>query len=126
MSDTTTPKTRTITMTGRPPVTIREDQWPVSARAAERPGSERNGTPVPDDETDRHVLMVRQHADGRAIVYGIVDGATAWTGTEDWRGGEVLATGADVAAALKRVGEDGGILRSVIRACIADLPPEAL
>lgn len=114
------PKTRTITLTDRGPVKIREDQWPEIASASERPGSFVNGTPKPDYETDCYTLRVRQHADGRAIVYGVVDASTAWTGTEGWRGGELLEAGADIAAAISRVG--AGMPPSVVRECVADLP----
>lgn len=124
MTETTT---RTITLTDRRPIQIREDEWPIIAVGDQRPGDTRNGTPVPDYETDRHSIRVRQHADGRAIVYGVIDAATAWTGTEDWRGGELLiAPDADLAAAIRRVGESGEIIESVIRECIADLPAEAI
>lgn len=127
MSDTTTSsKTRTITLTNRPPVKIREAEWPVIASAVERPGSFANGTPVSDDETDEYSIRVRQHVDGRTIIYGRINAATAWTHTEDWRGGELLTAGADVAAAIRRVGESGAIIDSVIRQCIADLPPEEI
>lgn len=117
---TTEAKTRTVTLTNRAPVKIREDQWPEIASASARPGSHRNGTPAPDYETDSYTLRVRQHADGRAIVYGVVDASTAWTGTESWRGGELLDAGADIAAAIMRVG--AGMPPSVVRECVADLP----
>ena len=151
MSDTTTTtKTRTITLTDRPPVRITEADWPIIASGDERPGHTHNGTPVPDYETDRYTIRVRQHADGRALVYGVIDAATAWTGTEDWRGGELLShpysSGADntqpdspvvrtqgrrvstheIAGAIRRVGESGGIIESVIRECIAGLPAETI
>ena len=57
-------KQRTITLTGRPPVKVNEEEWPQIAYCDERPGSFVNGTPVPDYETDRHTIRVRQHADG--------------------------------------------------------------
>jgi hypothetical protein len=117
---------RTITLTDRAPVKIHEDEWPTIARASERPRSCVNVTPRPDYETDHHWLRVRQHADGRALVYGALAAASAWTGTEDWRGGELLAAGRDIAASILRVGKRGGILESVVRDCIADLPAEEL
>lgn len=116
----------TITLTGRRPVTVDKEAWPILARASVRPGSSRNGTPVPDSQTDLHKMIVRQHADGRTIVYAIVDAATSWTGTEDMRGGELLGSDAFIAKAIERVGEHCGILPSVIRDCIADLPAEEL
>lgn len=123
---TTESKSRTITLTDRNPVRISEDEWPQIASGDERPGSFVNGTPRRDSETDRYTIRVRQHADGRVLVYGVVDAATVWTGTEDWRGGELLCRGADVAAAIKRVGRGGGMPDSVIRECIADLPAEEI
>lgn len=123
---TTETKTRTITLTGRAPVRIEDTNWPLIAEGVRRPGSMRNGTPVPDYETDIHSVRVRQHADGRVIVYGILDAATGWTGTESQRGGELLPAGADIAAAIRRVGEECGILDSVIRDCVADLPAEEI
>ena len=113
---------RTITLTGRAPVTIIESAWPVVAKATDRPGSFCNGTPVPDYETDSHQVRVRQHSDGRAIVYAVLDAATCWTGTEYRRGGELVPAGGDLAAAIERVCVDCGILESTMRDCIADLP----
>ena len=119
-------KTRTITLTNRAPVTIREADWPTIAYGIDSPGSYWNGTPTPGDEVDTYTLRVRQHADGRAIVYGVIDAATAWTGTKDWRGGKLVSSGEDIVQAIQRVGADGDILDSVIRECIADLPAEVL
>jgi hypothetical protein len=119
----------TITLTGRRPVTITKADWPIIARAVESPGDFVNGTPVPDYEVDTHKMIVRQHADGRCIVYAILSGATAWTGTEGRREGELLPTYAEplmIANAIKRVGDECGILDSVIRDCIADMPAEEL
>jgi len=125
------PKLRTITLTGRPPVTIREDDWPVIAVARDdswqRGGdSARYDQAKAQGELDTWSIRVRQHADGRAIVYAILDGATAWTRTEDRRGGEILGAGSDLAAAISRVGRDVGIPDATIRDCIADLPAEIL
>jgi hypothetical protein len=133
MTDTTTPtpKTRTITLTDRRPVTIREDEWPVIARATGDSWGP-NGDHARHDqarrqgELDQYALRVRQHADGRAIVYGVLDAASAWTGSEDYRAGEVLSAGADVAAAIRRVGETCHLPDALIRECIADLPAEEL
>ena len=117
-------ETRKITLTNRAPVMIVEADWPTVAEANDRPGSFINGTPRPNYECDHLVLKVRQHADGRALVYGVIDAADGWTQTEDWRGGEVLPAGSDLAAAIRRVGEH--FPAYMVRSCIADLPAEAI
>ena len=147
MSDETTTtateperKIRTITLSRRPPVKIYDDEWPLIAHGS---GKSRvcYHTPIPDYEVDGYDLRVRQHADGRTIVYGILDAASAWTGSEDRRGGEILIPpgegtltpddgrvidGAALVAVIRRVGEDCGLPDSVIRECIADLPAEEI
>jgi len=126
----TSKKIRTITLTDRRPVKIIEDEWPVLARAtgdsyqgddyARRQQAQAIG------ELDDYYLYVRQHAEGRTIVYGILDAANAWTCSESRRGGQLLDAGADIAAAIREVGEDCGLPDSVIRECIADLPAEEI
>jgi len=119
---TTETKTRTITLTGRAPVKIREDQWPTIAEASG--DSDGRGDCAGHQQAlnrggrDRYTLKVRQHADGRTLVYGILDAA----GGEDYRGGELLGQDADVAVAIRRVGEYCHLPDSIIRECIADLP----
>ena len=132
----TTPKTRTITLTGRPPVKIREDQWPIIAQ-----GSYAWWDNQYRSQANRSVdiwLRVRQHADGRAIVYGGYDYMTCWQGEQgrDVRVGALLEPGADLVRAIQQVGaeladriedEPGAQrVRDVIDACIADLPAEEL
>mgnify|MGYP001576581350 CR=1 FL=1 len=64
MSDTTTTKTRTITLTDRPPVTIREDAWPVRAAAKWWDGAY-------ESQANRTAsVRVREHEDGRAAHIG--------------------------------------------------------
>lgn len=108
----------------------REDEWPEIAVAT---GDSYRGNDcnryqqaLGQRELDTYSLRVRRHADGRALVYGVLDGATAWTGTRDRRGGELLAAGADIAAAIRRVGEDCQLPERAIRECIADLPAEEI
>jgi hypothetical protein len=127
-------KTRTITLTNRRPVTITEDDWPMIAEASgdSYKGNDggRHRQASAQGELDTYTLRVRQHADSRVLVYGKFDAASAWTGSEDWAGGELLderTTGEappqpDIAAAIRRVGENGHIPDRVIRDCIADLP----
>jgi len=123
-------KQRTITLTGRPPVKINEDAWPVIASAKDDSFSGndygRHQQASAQGELDDYSIRVRQHDDGRAIVYAVFDAATAWTGNSSRSGGELLDKGADIAAAIARVGEDVGIPDKVIRECVADLPAEEL
>lgn len=150
--------TLTITLTDRRPVTIRKEDWPVIASAHDDSwrGNDvgRYQQALAQGECDTYRLTVRQHADGRAIVYGVLDAAiAAWhqpAHGESWRGGELLgmarpaandaqgwdryrAAGGEtqvsseaLVAAIRRVGESGGLPESIIRACIADLPAETL
>lgn len=124
-------KQRTITLTGRPPVKIYEDEWPLIAKAdgdswTDYRDPSRHEQASRQGELDDYSLRVRQHADGRAVVYGVLSGSPAWTGTQDHRGGKLLAVGEDIAAAIEEVGNECGLPESVIRECIADLPVEEL
>ena len=112
-------KVRTITLTGRAPVRIREDQWPQIAH-----GNWGDNAAIPSQSNRGCDIRVRQHADGRAVVY-----ATSWTqwqGERGWSGGELLSAGADIATAIERVAEEGGLSDVAVRECIADLPAEEL
>ena len=131
----TNTKTRTITLTDRPPVRIVEDEWPIIASSGDDSyiGSDygRRQQALGQGECDEYRLTVRQHQDGRALVYGVLSAADrAWgapAGGESWRGGELLLTSDDdIAMAIRRVGAAGNMPDTVIRACIADLPAEKL
>lgn len=138
MSEAITSKLRTITLTDRPPVRIREDLWPMIAQgdgdsfAEQDPG--RHGQASQRGELTEWTLRVRQHQDGRAIVYGVVT-TPAWDRTaHDWRGGEILdpeshpegVSSLALVAAIRRVGRQAAIPDHVIRECIAALPPVVL
>ena len=116
---------RIITLTNRAPVSIADATWPLIAEGRYARDT-RNGTPLPRYEYDSHSVRVRQHADGRALVYAILEGATVWTGTEDARAGELLEPGADIVGCIRQVGSDCGLNEQAISACIADLPAEEL
>ena len=115
-------KKRIITLTGRAPVAIVEDAWPVIA-------SDRGWTGQHECQANEEWLIrVRQHADGRAIVYVVRDSgpggmAIGYSGS---RGGALLSAGSDLAAAIRSVGEHCGIPEAEIAGCIADLPAEEL
>lgn len=121
-------RTRTITLTDAPPVTIVEAEWPIVAVGSA------DGTP--DERSARtRSIRVRQHADGRAIVFGVFRCDTRWIdgACHVTRHGVVLASGADIVAAIRVVGAmlaegDADIRhwRAAIQACIADLPAVAI
>lgn len=97
MADDRGPETLTITLTGRAPVKIRKAEWPIVATAYDQdnPGN---------DPTRTSRLTIRQHADGRAIVYAVF--ATAFEHEEDRRRGALLAPGDDLGAAAHAVASD--------------------
>ena len=133
---TTETKYRTITLTDRAPVRIREDLWPIIA----------HGSFTYHDGTIRQQanrlcdidIRVRQHADGRSIVYGIYkyDTHFAHEQCEIYRVGVLLEPNADLTAAIKEIGNqlierinDSSMhrhVRDTVDDCIADLPPETL
>lgn len=146
---TKTPKTRTITLTDRAPVKIREDEWPTiaSAKGDSYAGNDygRRQQALAQGECDEYSLRVRQHADGRTLVYAVLDAAISeWHQPacgESHKGGELLTPSGDgelrpddgrvvpdveIASAIRRVGSDCGIPESVIRECVADLPAEEI
>jgi hypothetical protein len=115
-------KIRTITLTCRPPVRVSEDVWPVIASARRHDGKV--------ESQANHVwhLTVRQHEDGRTIVYGSEDRGNGgvYQGYEAAYAGELLDAGADVASAIIRVGTDARCSKAMQDECIADLPAEDL
>lgn len=127
-----------ITLTGRVPVKITKDEWPVLASATE---VDDHGTEIgnPPNREDGWRLMVRQHADGRAIVYGIYWFKSLFRKERDVevRGGEILDFGADTPAAITRVaaqmservnatGRPGDRFLEMGERCIAGLPAETV
>ena len=107
----------TITLTNRAPVSIVKADWPVIASAKDY-----------DRECESQAnrtwrLTVRQHEDGRAIVYGAY--GTAYSNDRDRRAGTLCAAGDDLAAAINAVARDCGC-EAIAAACIADLPAEQL
>lgn len=136
---------RTITLTGRPPIKIDEDNWPTIASAAD---SEHDGqVECQANRKSSWWIKVRQHEDGRAIVYA------GYTYTSNWQGarcyeakrGVLLAIGEGEGArpsdqqicdAIREVCEDiagaehhdGDEARwpTLAAECIADMPAEEL
>ena len=125
--------TLTITLTVRKPVKITKEDWPILAKAD---ASDHDGKV--EFQANRRWswrLAVRQHSDGRAIVYGVYTYSSLYQGERchDVRGGELVPAG-DIVAAIQRVGEwmqanapkDGERFAEVTRECLADLPAEDL
>ncbi len=88
----------TIALTGRAPITIDKADWPMIAR------SRIDWTE--DAHQKKFRLVVRQHADQRAIVYGIYEYRTSYAGDQprSERGGEYLSNSRDIPGAIARVG----------------------
>jgi hypothetical protein len=134
----------TITLTGRAPVKITKDEWPIVAQASDKEHD--NQYEIQANRQASWKLIVRQHNDGRTIVYGIYDYDTQYRGESgaNVRGGELLTVeGANaecvgdtepIIAAIQRVGAeledripDGptwgqGYFLRLVHECIADLP----
>lgn len=133
---TTTSKTRTITLTGRPPVRIREDAWPVLASASYHDYDGQYDFQAAEHYRGR--LTVRQHADGRAVVYAVCTYDTAWVERRGYeqRAGDLLPAGSldDIIEAIRRVHASIDIVdedhmdmwRLLADECIADLPAEEI
>lgn len=129
---TTERKQRTITLTGRAPVKIHDSDWPAIAAASEKTWD--NEHEFQANETWHDWIKVRQHQDGRTLVYASSDYSTQYQGRTGHliKGGELLAPGADIPAAILRVTQEmmdrgaNGALGKIAHECIADLPAEAL
>lgn len=125
----------TITLTGRPPVKIKKEDWPIIACASDndRHGAQQGNQ---SDRETKCLLKVRQHDDGRVIVHAIYDHDTLWQNEKSLalRGGELLDKDADIPAAVERVAdviaarlpdrarESADVFRRLTQECIADLP----
>ena len=132
--------TRTITLTNRPPVKIDEDNWPVIASASD--DTHDGQVRAQANRTHEWWIKVRQHEDGRAIVYA---GYRYDTNFQDARGhehkhGDYLAhTDAkheEICRAVTNVaarmesgehnGDDAAQWDRLAQECIADLPAEEI
>ena len=124
-------KYRTITLTDRPPVRIREDAWPIIARASDWEGE------FEFQANRKWTIIVRQNReDGRTIVYGLSE--SEYPGEMNLRCGELLTPPEgtviveeawflhdDLVGAIHRVAERCGC-SCIADACIADLPAQEL
>lgn len=124
-----------ITMSERRPITIVKADWPLIARADRHDGA------VECQANHEWTIRVRQHADGRRIVYGWL---TAGNGgvPMGWRGAEggflvspprqlyglERSSSPDEDETIRAIRRVGGIIGDDVLAaeCIADLPAEEL
>lgn len=123
MSDTTTSKTRTITLTDRPPVTIREDQWPIIATG------DWGDSPTKSQSNRDATCRVREHEDGRRIVYGV--SSSQWQGESGSKAGMLIAAvdgKPDTDATIRAIHDVTDTIGhpGLAAECIADLPAEAI
>ena len=122
----------TITLTGARPIKILRADWPIIAEATEHLWEGEH-----EFQSHRHSrasLRVRQHADGRAIVYGAYHYETQWQGERSYsvRGGDALHAGDEIADAIASVARDlagriwedrfGLDMIELGQKCMADLP----
>lgn len=122
-------KTRTITLTDRQPVKINEEEWPEIAVGSAR--WHEGDHEFQANRRKKCSIRVRQHGDGRAIVYGTYEYESQWQGERCFteRAGVLLEAGADLAAAINEVRDtlaelldDEEFVGRVAREAIADLP----
>ena len=108
---------RIVAMTDRPSISITDVEWPVIASARW------HDTPLPSQANCRHTMFVREHEDGRRLVYGVAEGF--WPGAIKMRAG-YLTDVAGTVEAIHRVAEAIGAADHLADECIAGLPTEVL
>ena len=125
---------RVIKMTARAPLRFNADEWAILAFADD---DSRNGLqPGPrfharqQGEADLYFLIVRQHADGRSLIYGQLKSAYPQfeqpAGGESFHAGYLVRKPSEIISAIERVGDECRLPAYLIRDCISRLPPEDL
>lgn len=127
-------KTRIITLTGRPPVSIKEEEWPKIS-FVERWDWD-GEFEFQANEVLYLWLSVRQNKkDGRLLVYGGANFESRWAGARDYkyRSGYLLDPNADIASAIFRVADElvergaSEQIRTILaHECVAKLPAESI
>jgi len=117
-----------IELTGRRPVQIVKSEWPVIARGSgdSYGGNDcaRHQQALLQGELDEYCIAVRQHADGRSIVYGSL--SAGWSGNQSWTAGYLLDPDADIPKHIYEVASVCDIPSIVAHECITNLPAEDL
>jgi hypothetical protein len=128
-------KRRTITLTQRRPVTIIESEWPVIAEASDNSwtGHDPEGRreALSKGELNEYTLHVRQHADGRHLIYGTFTPRRPLGGGSPApikRAGYLLDAGkaALLEVHIQLTGNDLDLPGQIIADCINSLPPTEL
>ncbi len=110
--------TLTIPITDGAPVRIVESDWPLVAQAS----GEWHDPDEYDSRKREYELSVRQHEDGRMIVYAKLDPPKAG---QPGRAG-LVDPPEDLTETVRKVGRDVGLPNHAIQECLADLPPVEL
>ena len=113
----------TITLTGRPPVTVTKAEWPIIAISKVYDGK------FESDSKNIRCVTVRENDDGRVIVYAWYK--TKEDGMSGYRGGVMTEAPVDDASivglinavTLSVLGKDHKVIGEK---CIAQLPPEEI
>ena len=128
----------TITLTDHTPVRINKYQWPLISTSGYRDFDGPHEHQA--NRVSKWSIKVRQHKDGRAIVYAVYTYSTVLKDerTYNVRGGELLATSSDLTGAIRRVADwmksqehspaDAGRSRwgLLMEKCINRLPAQVL
>lgn len=120
-----------IVLTGPRPVRISSQEWPIitEAKTLLTYLFYENEYAEGVQQTFGHErLAVRQHHDGKALVYGYLrfEGWPEQFNIFNDRGGTLVETGSDLAAAIKQVGTALHLQAETIRACVNGLPAQEL
>lgn len=124
---------RTITLTNHPPVKINDDEWPCIAVATFKNYDGQYESQA--NRTWSGYLRVRQHADGRALIYGryTFDSNFQNERSIDLKAGELTAPGAtsaDIVDTIRRVhtriNVDSVDWSRLADECIANLPAQEI
>lgn len=134
-----TDKIRTITLTGRPPVKINDENWPLIASASE---NDYDGEfEFQANRMSKWFIGVRQHEDGRAIIYDTYSYRSNWQGARGYsaKRGVLLPVGTTVdqiadsifevckdIAQAEHQGDDAERWTEMMHECLADMPAETL
>lgn len=128
-----TEKEIVVQLSGQKRIIIRPSEWKIIARAY---GNSYSGNDVVierqarlNDQLDEYHLVVREHADGRALVYAIFN-AGCVNGNTSHAGGRIITLGKErdyqITRWIRDVGNEIGIPSHIIRACLGTLNPEKL